>query len=254
MDEDTDNKIYTYALNNAMAFSDVINHQLTAGVDIPFVTSLKDIKQDLWAYCMGITLPGSNKPLYSFRKITKGKVATDEKTGVEKFMCRFDTKDSKLAIVRGETINFDYKFDCLYANDKFYVLSKRAFEELVDLDEDFKENAEGVIASIRKSDVIAGLDYFSEEVFRNPALLKKLANVARRQNHEDLDPSRIKKMKAIAKRLDLNLKFKDGKLLVEDSKDVTLLIRLLDKYYVECMQTGEPYGSHSKVKLSQAKQ
>lgn len=254
IDEDIESKIYTYALNNALSFADIITNQLTAGVNVPFVASLKDIKSDLWAYCIGFSLPGTNKPMYSFRKITQGKIATDEKSGLEKFLCRFDTKDSKLSIVRGETINFDYKFDCIYFDGKFIVLSKKAFEELVDLDEEFKENAEEVIATIKKYNIVSGLDFFAEEACSNPSTLKKLANIAKKENHMDLDVERLKKMRAIAKRLDLNLKFKDGKLLVEDSKDVTLLIRLLDKYYVECMQTGEPYGSHSKVKLSQAKQ
>jgi hypothetical protein len=74
IDDDLENKIYTYALNNALSFAEVVNIHLPSSTKIKSVNSLKGIKDYLWAYCIRTTIGMS--PVYSFRKINKGKSRT----------------------------------------------------------------------------------------------------------------------------------------------------------------------------------
>jgi len=75
IDDDLDNKIYTYALNNAISFSTLINENIKAD-NIPVMDKLNDIQSELWAYCIKVQ---KNKEFtYSFRRISKGKVTTNE--------------------------------------------------------------------------------------------------------------------------------------------------------------------------------
>ncbi|WP_407233801.1 hypothetical protein [Escherichia coli] len=53
IDDDIDNKIYAYAMNNAISFSKVINNDIKN--DKPVVlTSLAEVQNDLWAYCIKV--------------------------------------------------------------------------------------------------------------------------------------------------------------------------------------------------------
>jgi|GEM_PF-2646050 len=250
--DDTLDKIYTYPLNNAKSFADVIDNQIKKGVDIPRLQSLAVIKPAIWAYCISVDLPDHKTPLYSFRRITPSKVATDSKDLKERILCHFDTSDARLNIVKGETLAFDDKIDCLCLDDLFYVLRKTAFESLLGMEEEYKENAEEMVGMLKEADIIEGIDALSSEVLETSTYLKRMAHICRNGGCGELTPSRVERMMETAKKLNLPLRIKGGKLLVENKNDVVLVLRMLDKYYLECMQTGEAYGSHAKVRLAKA--
>lgn len=250
IDDDTDGKIYTYALNEATAFSDVVTRQLKKGVDVENVQCLNIIKPFLWAYCVRADLPAHKEPIFFFRRFTQGKVVTDGKKGLEKIVAAFDTDDAKLDIVKGETLNLDDKLDCVFFEGTFYVLRKTAFELMVGLEEEFRSNAESVVETVAKADVVDDIERLSELVLDDPVLLRKIAHISRVGGHRNLTAKRIRKMKEIASRFKENLKVINGKLIVEDRKDATLILKMLGQYYVECMQTGEPFGSHAKKRLT----
>lgn len=250
IDDEIDGKIYRYSLSKALAFSDIIINQLSkAHVDIPYVPSLQDIKDNLWAYCISTELEEADY-LYSFRKIYKGKIVTDKKDIREKIVCMFDTADSKLKSIEEEVINFDDKLDCICHDGRFYILQKKSFEKLVGMEEEFRQHAEEVIETLKNTNFFVGLDVFSEEVLNNSTLFRKIAHIARRDRFKTLDSTRILQMKKLAKKLELPLKIKGNKLIIEDHKDVGLVLQMLDKYFVACMQTGEVFGSHAKTKIN----
>ena len=75
IDDDIDNKIYAYAMNNAISFSKVINEDVKND-KVKSLSSLAEIQENLWAYC--IKVQKGLDLTYSFRKISKGKVTTSE--------------------------------------------------------------------------------------------------------------------------------------------------------------------------------
>lgn len=248
--DDLDNTIYTYELNPDLDFSDVIFNQLEEGTDIPNVTSLDEVEDNLWAYCVKINFIHEQKEILYFRKMNSGKIVTSKKNMVQKLKCNFSTNEPHLEVLHDDVINFDDKIDCFYMNDKFYVLRKKLFESILGLENEFKANAKEVLEDLKNNDVIDGLDIFAEKVQSSKRLLRKMANIAKSKNHKNIDSQRIDNMKGIVRRLDLDLNFsEEDKIIVEDNKDAKVVVKMLDKYYLECMQTQEPYGSFAKKSL-----
>ena len=120
---------------------------------------------------------------------------------------------------------------------------------MVGLVEEFSEAAEGVVKEIEESGLVDGAGIVLDESKSSIRTLRKLASLAKSGNHKQFNSERLGRILSISKRLNLSVKVKNGKIVVEDSKDVDLLIKILDKYFVECMQTGDAFGSFAKVKL-----
>jgi len=245
IDDDLDNKIYTYALNNALSFADVITNQLSHNTDPRSINSLKEIKDDIWAYCLKIDL--GNSVAFTFRKLSSGKVGTDDnnKSLIDKIRCSFDTNDARLEILKKETISFDDKIDCIYLENKFFVFKKGNFETLIGLEEELKENAEEMIQNLSQKDFIDGLSALTDEIENDKSLLKIFARIARNKKYKELDSTAIPKMQEISSKFKENLKIRDNKIIIEDKKDLRLFSRLLNDYYKKGEITGTYYGTNS---------
>jgi len=243
--DDLKNKLYTYALNNALSFSDVITNQLIKN-KVGTISSLKEIKKKLWAYCIKVEADG--EVAFIFRKISAGKVVTDNAQGfMSKISAKFDTNDAELKAVKEESISFDDKLDCIFYNDQFLILAKSGFEQIVGLEEDFIEAANEVINLLQKTDLIEGIEHISDSLKGSRALLKTLANIGKKGNHTTFDASEIQKMKETLMRFEnKDLKISDsGKLVIEDKDDVADFIKLLNDFYKQGIVTGKYYGTNS---------
>jgi len=243
--------IFTYQINNkAMSFASVINDQLPFKSKIPKIKNLEEIieSEDLWAYCVGFDL-GDEKWFYTFRKIASGRVAIDEKEGAKKskiFRTIFNTESSKLELIKGQTINLDKQIDCIYINDTFYVLKKTLFEQIIGLAEEFKERAAEVVLNLEATQMLEGISLLKECVQKNPAIHKKLVRLQKLDNFKNLDKPTLDRLIDVAKRFGDNIKrSEDGKLLLEDEKDINMAIKMLCDYYKEGSVFGKHYGTFS---------
>lgn len=255
IDDDID-KVLTYTLdeNKVLPFSAAIKDQLSEGVDIKPVTKLDEVRDQIWAYCIGV-LHDDKAPTFSLRKFFPSKIGVDEPQGnifdkaISTFTTYFDTTTTKLQLFKGQTINFDKRIDCLYLDDKFYIFSKKNFERIVGLEEEFKQVAQAVVGELEALGMIIGLEIISAEIERNPTLLKRLAKLAQRDDYKSLSKERIAKMQEIAEQHGLKLKVENDQLKIEDNKDIDIILKMLDDYYLESVQTGLKYGSHAKKQL-----
>lgn len=242
--------ILTYELEKQDIFVDIIK-QLQNPLSIESVFDFKSIFNDLWAYCISIN-HDVNMFTHFFRKIDKNKVGIDElelASGYKKIRAKFNTADNKLELLEGETITFDKNIDCLYFNEKFYILSKNNFEKIINLEEEFYAKAKEFIEDINIRKFIEGIELLEHEITVNPSLNRKLCNIIKCGYHTNINKSRIMAMKKIAKEFELELKISDTKITISSTKDITSLIRLLDDYYLESMQKIGYYGTHNKTKL-----
>lgn len=243
--DDLGDKIYTYALNNALSFSDVISNQMLLG-NCPSIASLSEIKNDLWAY--SIRFNHGENTVYTFRKASKGKVATDEpRTRLERMSALFDTADAELKAAITETISFDDKLDCLYSNEEFLILRKKGFEQIVGLEEEFTEAAKDVIETIAKTELVEGIELLESAIKEKRSLLKTLSNIGKKGTHDTLDDNEITKMKDAlhafeGRELKLSV---DGKVILENADDVGYFVKLLNDYYKQGVVSGKYYGTNS---------
>lgn len=247
--------LFTYQMTNkAMSFADVINNQLKS--QPPIITSLEKIilTEELWAYCVGFHKKDSEW-IYTFRKILSGKVAIDETEGNKKNVLQkairtvFSTKSQKLELIQGETVNLDKQIDCIYYDDTFYIAKKTQFEQIVGLEEEFKEQAKEVIAELESTHMIEGLDVLEKQIERNPSIHRKLVRLSKIGNYTELDSEVIKKMQRVCKDHGDKLKLKDGKLFIEDEKDIDLALKMLGDYYKLGQVSGKTYGTFAGKQL-----
>ena len=135
-------QLYTYQLNASFSFADVVTNQLSNKSKIKTISNVSEIlsNMELWAYTVAFCIPNENGEqewIYTFRKTSAGQTVTDEKKN--KFITGFfNTANSQLEIVDGETINLDKKIDCIYVEDTFYIFQKTQFEAITGIAEEFK--------------------------------------------------------------------------------------------------------------------
>lgn len=248
--DDLPNKLYTYALNNALAFSDVVTNQINSGSPSP-IASLSQVKNDLWAYALKINGPTGSALI--FRKISKGKIVTDKNQSMlESISSYFDSATAELKIAIQENISFDNKLDCIFIENEFLVFRKSSFESIVGLEDEFSEAANDVLNTIKSTDLVEGIEHIESQLTESRALLKTLSNIAKKGHHHNLNPNEIEKMKVVLKTFegkDLKLT-EQGKLLLEDKKDVGDFVKLLNDYYKQGMVSGKFYGTNSGQMLA----
>jgi hypothetical protein len=248
--------LFTYQMTNkAMSFADVVNNQLKS--QPPRITDLEEIilTEELWAYCVGFYKKDSEW-IYTFRKILSGKVAIGETEGNKKNLFQkairtvFSTTSQKLELIQGETVSLDKQIDCIYYKDTFYVAKKTQFEQIVGLEEEFKEQAMEVIEALEATNLIDGLEVLEKQIENNPSIHKKLVRLSKISNYRELDAKVIEKMQKVCKDHGDNLKLKDGKLFIEDEKDIDLALKMLGDYYKRGEVSGKAYGTFAGKQLT----
>ena len=248
--------LFTYQMTNkAMSFADVVNNQLKS--QSPRIISLEEIivTEELWAYCVGFHNGGSDW-IYTFRKILFGKVAIDEKDGNKRNVLQktlrtiFNSKSEKLELIEGETVNLDKQIDCIFYEGMFYIAKKTQFEQIVGLEEEFKEQANAVIAELESTKMIEGLAVLEKQIENNPSIHRKLVRLSKIGNYLELDAKIIKQMQKVCKSHGDNLKIKEGKLFIEDEKDIDLTLKMLGDYYKRGEVSGKAYGTFAGKQLT----
>ena len=233
-----------------MSFSDVVCNKLASNP--PKVMSIEDLISDggeLWAYCIGFNDIDASDWIYTFRKIQPSKVAVDEKEN-QKILRKvirslFNTRNKKLELLKGETINLDKQIDCVFYGETFYILKKGNFEQIVGLQEEYKIEAKQVVTKMQETGMITGLEKIEEEIESNPAIHKKLVRISRIGNYRDITPGTVRKMESVCRKYGVKLNVKNGKLAIEKKEDIDVVLKMLADYYKTGDVSGKPYGTFS---------
>lgn len=241
--------LFTYSVSDKIeSFADVVKNQLLQST--PKVKSLKELSSDekkMWAYCLSFSSSDGKEKMFSFRKILPSKVGVNEKSSFLK--AYFNASSLQLALQKEETISLDEQVDCIYFKDTFFVLKKGNFEQIVGLQEEYKEQAKFIVGKLLSSDMLIGGEHLNQLVENKPSVHKKLIKIAKIGYYERLDSKAIKKMKRISKQHGVDLKVQDDKLILEKEEDVDALLKVLGDYYKRGEVSGKSYGTFSGKEL-----
>ena len=203
--------LFTYSVSNKIeSFADVVTNQLLQSA--PKVKSLKELSSDekkMWAYCLSFSSSDGKEKMFSFRKILPRKVGVDEKSSFLK--AYFNASSLQLALQKEETISLDEQVDCIYFKDTFFVLKKGYFEQIVGLQEEYKEQAKVIVGKLLSSNMLIGGEHLNQLVENKPSVHKKLIKIEKIGYYERLDFKAIKKMTRISKQHGVTLKVQDDK-------------------------------------------
>lgn len=247
--------LFTYSMKNKVfSFSDVVCNQLNkVPPKMQSIESILSNGDELWAYCVGFNDLEKKDWIYTFRKIQSGKVAVDEKEGkslMKTIRTYFDTANQKLELLKGETVNLDKQIDCIYYDETFYIIKKTNFEQIVGLQEEYKEQSKSVVGELRNTGKFDGLEMIEEKIETTPSIHKKLVRIARIGNYRAIDDKVIKKMRTVCNKYGVKLNIKDGKLSIEEEKDIDTILKMLADYYKTGEVSGKAYGTFAGKELS----
>lgn len=242
--------LFTYSVSNKIGpFADVVKKQLLQ-VNPPKVNRLKELSSDekkMWAYCLSFSSSDGKEKMFSFRKILPSKVGVNEKSSFLK--AYFNASSQQLALQKEETISLDEQVDCIYFKDTFFVLKKGNFEQIVGLQEEYKEQAKVIVGKLLSSNMLIGGEHLNQLVENKPSVHKKLIKIEKIGYYERLDSEAIKRMTSISKQYGVDLKVQGDKLILENEEDVDALLKVLGDYYKKGEVSGKSYGTFSGKEL-----
>lgn len=155
------------------------------------------------------------------------------------------TQSLKLELFKGQALNLDKQIDCVFFDDVFFVIKKHNFEQLVGLQEEYKELATEVAKELVQNPLFEGADKLLDLIEKKPSLYKKMVKIKRLGAYRDLQASDIKKMQKVCKKYKEVLKVEDGKIMMEDEADVDVVLKMLGDYYKMGEISGKSYGTFS---------
>lgn len=242
--------LFTYPIQNKVfSFSDVVTNQLPKVTEkITSIANITTEDEELWAYCLEFYSFGSQKKVFTFRKILPSKVGIDEKAK-SCLKTLFNTKSQQLTLLKEETVNLDEQIDCIYVDDTFYVIKKAYFEQIVGLQEEYKEKAKGIAEDMINSGNVIGGEKLQELIESKPSIHKKLIKVERNGGYKDLTPQKLNSMKRICKKYGDVLPNKDGKLFIDNEQDVDIILKALGDYYKIGEISKKAYGTFAGKEL-----
>lgn len=244
--------LFTYAIKNKVfSFSDVVTNQLQKIA--PKVTSISDIvsrNEELWAYCVEFLCEGEEK-IYTFRKILPSKVGVDEKSKGF-FRALFDTQCQQLSLLKAETVNLDEQIDCVFYDDTFYVLKKAYFEQIIGLQEEFKEKAKEIANDMLACGNFVGGDKLNEMIEHKPSIHKKLIKVGKIGGYKEITPQKIRSMKKICDKYGDHLPVTGNQFSLNSEEELDVILKAFGDYYKIGEISGKPYGTFAGKELTKA--
>lgn len=242
--------LFTYAIHNKVfSFSDVVTNQLNKVTEkVTSIAELCSSDEELWAYCLEFHLLVSGKKIFTFRKILPSKIGIDEK-GKSWTKALFNTKSQQLMLLKEETVNLDEQIDCIFVDETFYVVKKAYFEQIVGLQEEFKERAYEIADNMINSGILNGGEKLRDLIETRPSIHKKLIKVEKIGSYKGLTQESLTSMKKVCKRYGDSLKIEDGKLSIDDEHDIDVALKALGDYYKIGEITGKPYGTFAGKEL-----
>jgi hypothetical protein len=237
--DDLGNLIYTCTPNPHLSFTDMYGTQIfTENCD--YLSNLNEVKNSLWAY--SVRFSSQLGAAYSFRKISKSKVAVDQRN---KVLAIFDLDSSLLTELDKNVISFDDKIDFLLVDNEFIILHKPGFEQVVGLEDEFYQAASNLINELSQTGLIDGLEFFNSAISKNRTILKAVSHIAKTRSYDNFDKNEILRMSNVLRQFeDRDLRQSNqGNVLLETPSDIKDFIRLLSDYYKQGMVSGRYYGS-----------
>ena len=250
--DDTEH-LFTYPIKNKVfSFSDVVTNQLQKNPQkINSITELVEREEELWAYCVGFICENAEDKIFTFRKILPSKVGVDEKAKGW-FRAKFDTQSKQLSLLKEETINLDEQIDCVYYNDTFYVLKKAYFEQIIGLQEEFKEKAKEIAVEMINSGGFTGGEKLKELIDQKPSIHKKLIKVGKLGGYKKITAQSIERMKKICTQYGDTLPISGDKLSIDTEEQLDVVLKALGDYYKVGEISGKAYGTFAGKELQKA--
>ena len=241
--DDAEKKILKYTKKEQVkSFIHIVDKDLKNSSELKPVNDLTDIADKLWAYIIEISQ--CEKVICGLRKMSPSKILVSDKKNSFSTIFKLDERSLKLS--HDQSVVFDKGLDAIYANNAFYIIQKNNFEEIVGLESEYIESAKVAADKIMQSPVIS-LNFNLIDTVERKKYIRKLAKI--QGEIDSIDSERIKKMQKTAKLFRLVFLVESGKIIINNEKEMDIVIKLIDDYYLQSQQTGKKYEASVKREI-----
>lgn len=130
-----------------------------------------------------------------------------------------------------------------------FVIKKSNFEQIVGLQEEYKEKAFEVADNMIKSGNFIGGEKLKELIEKKPSIHKKLIKVEKLGGYKNLTPKTLNLMKRVLKKYGDTLPIVNDKLSTESEENIDSILKAFGDYYKKGEISGKPYGTFAGKEL-----
>lgn len=130
-----------------------------------------------------------------------------------------------------------------------FVIKKSNFEQIVGLQEEYKEKAFEVADNMIKSGNFIGGEKLKELIEKKPSIHKKLIKVEKFGGYKNLTPKTLNLMKRVLKKYGDTLPIVNDNLSTESEENIDSILKAFGDYYKKGEISGKPYGTFAGKEL-----
>ena len=224
-------------------FSNKFSNMLERKTKFIGLSSIKDKKQKLFAYCIKYYDRSSNDSFYSFTKIQPSKISSDEKRN--SLRAKFSTNGAKLTEYKDETISFNQNIDFILYKNTYLIFNKAMFEQIVDIAKHIEKKSNDAINQIKTAATIEGVNYLEDFAKGNTLLQRRIIKINQIGIFRSLDKEKLEKISKVGKKYNIKVTIENNKLIIHNTReDVENVCKLLCDYFKKGEITGDPYGTY----------
>lgn len=191
---------------------------------------------DIWFYCVKLEAQ-SGENIILFKKYSHSRAL---KSGFTLFL-----NNGTLNKIDNNIISIEDRSDAFYLDNNLYVLNRYFFELIFNLSDAYKDVLENALSKLEQCDIIEGFDDFKEACLDSNQIAKKFTRIMREGGLETFI-NHINSVPAIINDFNLNIQFRNRKLIYEDKTSLSDIIKLLSNDFVEAALNKQKYEAPLK--------
>lgn len=162
---------------------------------------------------------------------------------------RMKVGDDSHREVEESILSIPDRVDAVYYDGVFFVFDQSKFEKMFDYLDQYEEQADDVVETIRENDIpFEDFELFEDAIYGNNRVLRLMHKVHKRGAYEEMDSDDAE---YIRENFDTDVKFKendDGDLIItmDDKRDVWAVLRFFNDDHLNSPLTDEQYLSLAK--------
>lgn len=192
------------------------------------VTNYKDKITDFDFYVLSIK-DKSGKDIRIIRKMNGYKKVNESGT----FAC---FNGNKLTQIDDKVIGIDNLVDLIVYDDLIFILNYNSIKNLFNLRGSFQRQVINILKPVKNSKVIDDYDKFERNIRSNERLMNRLISMKRKGISFDNPLSNQNDVQNTIKDFDLDVSYKNGQVIFDESSDKESVLNLISDYYYKTTQ------------------
>ena len=143
---------------------------------------------------------------------------------------------NKLTQIDDKVIGIDNLVDLIVYDDLIFILNYNSIKNLFNLRGSFQRQVINILKPVKNSKVIDDYDKFERNIRSNERLMNRLISMKRKGISFDDPLSNQNNVQNTIKDFDLDVSYKNGQVIFDESSDKESVLNLISDYYYKTTQ------------------